>query len=116
MIKLQGLIVTSRSLFGGRRPTFGFVVLPFVGVVLFLSLASCRSCVVPYPCHLMDLGQGSRLEGAACFEFFKARSFCYISHPLFSRSPTFYFSLSCGFCLDWVFANCNFLRYRERLC
>ena len=35
MIKLQGLIATARSLFGGRRPTFGFDVLPFVGVVFF---------------------------------------------------------------------------------
>ena len=35
MMKLQGLITTVRSLFGGHRPTFGFVVLPFVGVVLF---------------------------------------------------------------------------------
>ena len=47
MMKLQGLIVTARSLFGGRRPTFGFVVLPFVGVALFPSPASCGSCVVP---------------------------------------------------------------------
>ena len=47
MMKLQGLIATARSLFGGHRPTFGFVVLPFVGVVLFLSLAICWSCVVP---------------------------------------------------------------------
>ena len=50
MMKLQGLIATARSLFGGRRPTFGFDVLPFVGVrcslillvvgvVLFPSLA-----------------------------------------------------------------------------
>ena len=49
MMKLQGLIATVQSLFGGRRPTFGFVVLPFfrlccslvplvVGVALFSSL------------------------------------------------------------------------------
>ena len=37
MIKLQGLIAIVRSLFGGRRPTFGFVALPFFGVVLFSS-------------------------------------------------------------------------------
>ena len=47
MMKLQGLIVITRGLFGGRRPTFGFVVLPFVGVALFPSPASCGSCVVP---------------------------------------------------------------------
>ena len=41
MMKLQGLIATVRSLFGGHRPTLGFVVLPFVGVVLFLSPAIC---------------------------------------------------------------------------
>ena len=47
MMKLQGLIATMQSLFGGRRLTFGFDVFPFVGVVLFLSPASCGSCVVP---------------------------------------------------------------------
>ena len=39
MMKLQDLIAIVRSLFNGRRPTFGFVVLPFVGVVLFPSPA-----------------------------------------------------------------------------
>ena len=47
MMKLQGLIATVRSLFGGKRPTLGFVVFPFVGVALFLSPTSCGSCVVP---------------------------------------------------------------------
>ena len=47
MMKLQGLIATARSLFGGRRSTFGFVVQPFVGVALFPSPTSCESCVVP---------------------------------------------------------------------
>ena len=47
MMKLQGLIATARSLFGGHRLTFGFVVLPFVRVVLFPNPASCGSCVVP---------------------------------------------------------------------
>ena len=36
-MKLLGLIASARSLFGGHRPTFGFVVLPFVGAVLFPS-------------------------------------------------------------------------------
>ena len=47
MMKLRGLIATVRRLFGGCRPTFGFVVLPFIGVVLFPSPASCGSCIVP---------------------------------------------------------------------
>ena len=58
----------------------------------------------------MDLGQGSCLEGPACFVCFKARSFCYTSSPLFSPSSSFSLSLSCGFRLDWVFADCDFLR------
>ena len=66
MMKLQGLIATTRSLFGGHRPTFGFVVLPFVGVVLFPSPVICWSCVAPQSSHLMWLGQGTCLEGAAC--------------------------------------------------
>ena len=37
MMKLQGLIATVQSLFGGRKPMFGFVALSFVGVVLFPS-------------------------------------------------------------------------------
>ena len=48
-MKLQGLIATGRSLFGGHRPTFGFVVLPFVGVVLFYHLSElCYSLVLPF--------------------------------------------------------------------
>ena len=55
MMKLQGLIVTTRSLFGGHRSMFGFVVLPFVGVVLFPSPAICWSCVVPLSSKLLEL-------------------------------------------------------------
>ena len=47
MMKLQGLVITEQGRFGGRRTTFGFVVLPFVGVTLFLSPTGCGSCVVP---------------------------------------------------------------------
>ena len=47
MMKLQSLIAIARSLFSGHRPTFGFVVLPFVGVVLFPIPAIFWSCVVP---------------------------------------------------------------------
>ena len=66
MMKLQGLITTTRSLFGGHRLTFGFVLLPFVGVVLFPSPTICWSCVALQSSHLMELGQGTRLEGTAC--------------------------------------------------
>ena len=47
MMKLQGLIATASSLFGGHKSTFGFIVRPFVGVVLFPSPTICWSCVVP---------------------------------------------------------------------
>ena len=63
MMKLQDLIATVRSLFGCCRPTLGFIVLPFVRVALFPSPASCGSYIVPKPCHMMDLGLGSHLEG-----------------------------------------------------
>ena len=66
MMKLQGLIATARSLFGGHRSSFSVVVLPFVGVVLFPSSTICWNCVTPQFNHLMELGQGTRLEGAAC--------------------------------------------------
>ena len=35
MMKRQGLIATTRSLFCGGRTTFDFDALPFVGVVFF---------------------------------------------------------------------------------
>ena len=47
MMELQGLLGTVRSLFGGHRPTFGFIVLPFVRDVLFPSPTIYGSCVVP---------------------------------------------------------------------
>ena len=37
MMKLQGLIVTAQCLSGDRSLTFGFNLLPFVGVVFFPS-------------------------------------------------------------------------------
>ena len=37
MMKLRGLVVTARGLFGDCKSTFGFDALPFVGVVLFPS-------------------------------------------------------------------------------
>ena len=46
-MKLQSYVVTARSLLGGHKMVFGFVVPPFFGVVLFPSPASYGSCVVP---------------------------------------------------------------------
>ena len=104
MMKLQGLITIVRSLFGGRRLTFGFVSLPFVGIVLFPSPA------------FDGVGSGSTFEGAACLEGM-------LQVPLFMlclSSPFFFFrlpfSLSGGFFLEWLFADCNFLKCRERFC
>ena len=45
-MKLQGYVATARSLLGSHKMVFGFVVLPFIGVGLFPSPASCRSCVI----------------------------------------------------------------------
>ena len=49
MMKLQGLIATARSLFGGHRPTFGFDVLPFVGVALFPNPSHVGVVLFPSP-------------------------------------------------------------------
>ena len=51
MMKLQVLIATERSLFGNRRPTFGFDVLPFVGVVFFPSSSLVGVVLFPSPAH-----------------------------------------------------------------
>ena len=48
-MKLLGLIATVRNMFGGRRTTFGFFVLPFVGVVLFPSPPFVRDVLLPSP-------------------------------------------------------------------
>ena len=80
MMKLQGLIATARIMFGGHLPTFGFVVLPFVGVVLFPSPAICWSWVKEH------VWRGQRVE---CF---KSRFLCYTSPPLFSLFPASLFS------------------------
>ena len=66
MMKLQDLIATAQSLFGGHRLLFSFIVLPFVRVVLFPSPAICWNYVASQSRHLMELGQGTRLEDAAC--------------------------------------------------
>ena len=51
MMKLQGLITTKRSFFGDRRPTFGFDVLPFVGVVFFPSSSLVGVMLFPSSAH-----------------------------------------------------------------
>ena len=50
-MKLQGLIATIRSLFGGHRPMFGFDILPFVGVVLFPNPSHVGVVLSPSPAH-----------------------------------------------------------------
>ena len=51
MMKLRGLIVTARGLFGDRRSTFGFDALPFVGVVFFPSSSLVGVVLFPSPAH-----------------------------------------------------------------
>ena len=51
MMKLQGLIVTARSSSGDSRPTFGFDVLSFVGVVFFPSSSLVGVVLFPNPGH-----------------------------------------------------------------
>ena len=51
MMKLQGLIITARSLFGDRRSTFGFDALPFIGVVFFPSSSLVGVMLFPSPAH-----------------------------------------------------------------
>ena len=51
MMKLPGLIATTRSLFGGRRLTFGFDVLPFVGVVFFPNPSLVGVVLLPSLAH-----------------------------------------------------------------
>ena len=73
MMKLQGLIATMRSLFGGRRLTFGFVVLPFFGVVLFPSPAMSRPDSRSYSIGESEPSPGSDtiyLGLFTCFFFF----------------------------------------------
>ena len=105
MMKLQGLIAIMQSLFGGRRPMFGFVSLPFVGVVLFPSPAfdGVRSG--------NTFGGGGVFRGNASSPAFYVMPL--LPSFLFFRLP---FSLSGGFCLKWLFADCNFQRCRERFC
>ena len=51
MMKIQGLTATAQSLFGDGRSAFGFDVLPFVGVVFFLSSSHVGFVLFPSPAH-----------------------------------------------------------------
>ena len=51
MMKLQGLIVIARSSSGDRKMTFGFNILPFVGVVFFPSSSLMGVVFFPSPAH-----------------------------------------------------------------
>ena len=51
MMKLWGLIVTTRGLFGDRRSTFGFDALPFEGVVFFPSSSLVGVVLFPSSAH-----------------------------------------------------------------
>ena len=51
MMKLQGLIVIAWSPSGDRRLTFGFNILPFVGVVFFPSSSLMGIVLFPSPAH-----------------------------------------------------------------
>ena len=50
-MKLQGSIVTARGLSGDCRPTFGFDVRPFVGVLFFPSSSPVGVVLFPSPAH-----------------------------------------------------------------
>ena len=51
MMKLRGLIVTTRGLFGDRKSTFSFDALPFVVVVFFPSSSLMGVVLFPSPAH-----------------------------------------------------------------
>ena len=71
MMKLQGLIVTSRSLSGDRRPTFGFDALPFVGVVCFPSSSLVGVVLFPSSSHWWSwTGERIRRKRCAQGEYF----------------------------------------------
>ena len=50
-MKRQGLIVTTRSLFGDRGPAFGFDGLPLVGVLFFHSPSLMGVVLFPSYAH-----------------------------------------------------------------
>ena len=51
MMKIQGLVVTARSLSSDRGPTFGFDGLPLVGVVFFPSSSLVGVVLFPSYAH-----------------------------------------------------------------
>ena len=63
------------------------------------------------------VGSGNTFEGGGVFRGNASSPASYVI-PLL---PSFLFfllplSLSCGFFLEWLFVDCNFLRCRERFC
>ena len=76
------------NLFGGHRPTFGFVVLLFVGVVLFCHLLElCYSLVQP----IDGVGSGNTFGGGGLLNS---------SSPVPYAIPLFFFF--CWFFLEWL--------------
>ena len=51
MMKRQGLVITARSLFCDRGPTFGFNGLPLVGVLFFPSSSLMGVVLFPSYAH-----------------------------------------------------------------
>ena len=49
MLKLQDSIVMARSLYDGPRPSFGFIVLSFCGVVFFPNPSLVGVVLFPSP-------------------------------------------------------------------
>ena len=113
MMKPQGLIVIVQSLFGGHRPLFNFVVLPFVGVGSrntfggggVLNASSPVSYVIPLLPSFLYFFLSIFFFFFFfffCFPFlllvvfalngFKSRFLCYTSPPLFSLFLAFLFS------------------------
>ena len=82
LIKLLGLIATVRCLLDGHKSTFGFVVLPFVGVVLFLSSPFVGVVLFPSSATLWSWAREHVRRGRRV-ECFKSRFLCYSSPPLF---------------------------------
>ena len=67
MMRLQGLIVTARSLSGDHRPTFNFDVMSFIGVLFFPSFPLwelCCSLVLP----INGTGLGNILGGGGTLQ------------------------------------------------
>ena len=101
MMKLQGLIVTTKGLSGDRRSTFGFDALPFVGVVFFLVPPLWELC-----CSLVllidGIGLGNIFGGGGMLieNIFKSRFLHYTCPLFFSSYASFHLSPSPSFSLS----------------